>query len=165
MDCPLGRLLVAATDRGISLVSLGDRDDALQRALRDEYPAAELTRDDESLATWVRQIVKHLEGREPHLELPTDVRATAFQWQVWQELRRIPRGETRSYAEVARAIGRPRAVRAVARACAMNPVALVVPCHRVVPAAGGTGGYRWGASRKARLLEREAVSDRPARRR
>lgn len=155
VDCPLGRLLVAATGRGIALVSLGDRDEALARALADEYPAADRTRDDASLTEWVRHIVKHLEGREPHLDLPTDVRATAFQWQVWQELRKIPRGETRSYADVARAIGRPRAVRAVARACATNPVALVVPCHRVVPSAGGTGGYRWGASRKARLLERE----------
>jgi AraC family transcriptional regulator, regulatory protein of adaptative response / methylated-DNA-[protein]-cysteine methyltransferase len=163
VDCPLGRLLVAATERGVSLVSLGDADAALERALREEYPAAQLTRADESLAAWVRQIVKHLEGREPHLDLPVDVRATAFQWQVWQELQRIPRGETRSYAEVARAIGRPRAVRAVARACATNPVALVVPCHRVVPAAGGTGGYRWGASRKARLLERESLSARSGR--
>ena len=111
----------------------------------------------------MRRIVKHLEGREPHLDLPVDVRATAFQWRVWEELRRIPRGETRSYAEVARAIGSPRAVRAVARACATNPVALVVPCHRVVPAAGGTGGYRWGAERKARLLERESVSARSGR--
>jgi AraC family transcriptional regulator of adaptative response/methylated-DNA-[protein]-cysteine methyltransferase len=165
VDCPLGRLLVAATGRGIALVSLGDRDEALERALAGEYPAAGRTRDDAALAEWVRRIVKHLEGREPHLDLPTDVRATAFQRQVWQELRKIPRGETRTYAEVARAIGRPGAVRAVARACAANPVALVVPCHRVVPAAGGAGGYRWGAARKARLLESEAVSAGPARRR
>lgn len=158
VDCPLGRLLVAATERGVSLVSLGDADPTLERALRDEYPAAEIEREDKALAGWVRAIVKHLEGREPHLDLPIDVRATAFQWQVWQELQRIPRGETRSYADVARAIGRPRAVRAVARACATNPVALVVPCHRVVPSAGGTGGYRWGAKRKALLLEKESVS-------
>jgi AraC family transcriptional regulator of adaptative response/methylated-DNA-[protein]-cysteine methyltransferase len=163
VDCPLGRLLVAATDRGVSLVSLGDGDAALERALRQEYPAAETTRDDGALAGWVGQIVKHLEGREPHLDLPTDVRATAFQWQVWQELRRIPRGETRTYADVARAIGRPRAVRAVARACATNPVALVVPCHRVVPSQGGPGGYRWGAGRKERLLAGETVSGSPAR--
>ncbi len=160
---PLGRLLVAATGRGVSLVSLGDADAPLERALREEYPAAEITRDDAALAERVRHIVKHLEGREPHLDLPVDVRATAFQWRVWQELRTIPRGETRSYAEVARAIGKPRAVRAVARACATNPVALVVPCHRVVPAAGGTGGYRWGADRKAALLERESVSARAGR--
>lgn len=163
VECPLGRLLVAATERGVSLVSLADADATLERALREEYPAAEVTRDDDALADQVRHIVKHLEGREPHLDLPVDVRATAFQWQVWQELRRIPRGETRSYAEVARAIGRPRAVRAVARACATNPVALVVPCHRVVPTAGGTGGYRWGSARKALLLERESLSGRKAR--
>jgi AraC family transcriptional regulator of adaptative response/methylated-DNA-[protein]-cysteine methyltransferase len=155
---PLGRLLVAATERGVSLVSLGDADAPLERALREEYPAAEVARDDAALAERVRHIVKHLEGREPHLDLPVDVRATAFQWRVWQELRAIPRGETRSYAEVARAIGRPQAARAVARACATNPVALVVPCHRVVPAGGGTGGYRWGRARKAALLERESVS-------
>lgn len=158
VDCPLGRLLVAATERGVSLVSLGESDEALERALQAEYPAAQVARDDASLRDWVRHIVKHLEGREPHLDLPVDVRATAFQWQVWEELRRIPRGETRTYADVARAIGRPRAVRAVARACATNPVALVVPCHRVVPSAGGTGGYRWGDARKARLLESESVS-------
>jgi AraC family transcriptional regulator of adaptative response/methylated-DNA-[protein]-cysteine methyltransferase len=158
--CPLGRLLVAATDRGICLVSLGDDDAALERSLRDEYPAAEIVAGDGALQAWVRHIVAHLKGREPHLELPIDVRATAFQWRVWQELRRIPRGETRSYAEVARALGQPRAARAVARACAQNPVALVVPCHRVVPAAGGSGGYRWGAQRKAKLLAKEAVSAR-----
>ena len=107
VPCPLGRLLVAATERGVSLVSLGDADAALERVLRDEYPAAGLTRDDAALAEQVRHIVKHLEGREPHLDLPVDVRATAFQWRVWEELRRIPHGETRSYAEVARAIGRP----------------------------------------------------------
>jgi AraC family transcriptional regulator of adaptative response/methylated-DNA-[protein]-cysteine methyltransferase len=157
---PLGRLLVAATGKGVCLVSLGDGDAALERVLREEYPAAELARDDAALAERVRHIVKHLEGREPHLDLPVDVRATAFQWRVWEELRRIPRGETRSYADVARAIGSPRAVRAVARACATNPVALVVPCHRVVPASGGTGGYRWGADRKAALLERESAGAR-----
>ena len=159
-DSPLGRLLVAATERGVALVSLGAADRALERVLHEEYPAAEKSADDASLGGLVRKIVAHLAGREPHLDLPVDVRATAFQWRVWQELRAIPRGETRSYAEVARAIGRPTAARAVARACATNPVALVVPCHRVVPQAGGTGGYRWGSERKARLLEAEAVSAR-----
>jgi AraC family transcriptional regulator, regulatory protein of adaptative response / methylated-DNA-[protein]-cysteine methyltransferase len=159
-DSPLGRLLVAATERGVALVSLGADDGALERVLHDEYPAAEKSAGDPSLAAWVDRIVAHLAGREPHLDLPVDVRATAFQWRVWQELRAIPRGETRSYAEVARAIGRPTAARAVARACATNPVALVVPCHRVVPQAGGTGGYRWGRERKVRLLEAEAVSAR-----
>jgi AraC family transcriptional regulator of adaptative response/methylated-DNA-[protein]-cysteine methyltransferase len=105
----------------------------------------------------VRAILAHLDGTSPALDLPIDVRATAFQWQVWRALQAIPYGETRPYAEVARAIGRPSAARAVARACATNPVALVVPCHRVVPSAGGVGGYRWGTKRKARLLESERV--------
>jgi AraC family transcriptional regulator of adaptative response/methylated-DNA-[protein]-cysteine methyltransferase len=159
-DSPLGRLLVAATERGVALVSLGEDDRALTRALHEEYPAAEKSEGDATLGGWVRAIVAHLAGREPHLDLPLDVRATAFQWRVWQELRAIPRGETRSYTEVARAIGRPAAARAVARACATNPVALVVPCHRVVPVTGGAGGYRWGRERKTRLLEAEAVSAR-----
>lgn len=162
-DSPLGRLLVAATARGVALVSLGADDRTLVRALQEEYPAAERGPGDARLGAWVRAIVAHLAGREPHLDLPLDVRATAFQWRVWQELRAIPRGETRSYAEVARAIGRPGAARAVARACATNPTALIVPCHRVVPQAGGTGGYRWGRERKARLLESEAASARRAR--
>ena len=142
---------------------MDDLQPTTEERLQEEYPAAEVTRDDAALAERVRHIVKHLEGREPHLDLPVDVRATAFQWRVWEELRRIPRGETRSYADVARAIGRPRAVRAVARACATNPVAIVVPCHRVVPASGGTGGYRWGADRKAALLERESAGAREGR--
>ncbi len=101
---------------------------------------------------WVKAIAEHLRGDAPSLDLPIDVQATAFQWKVWRALQRIPYGETRAYAEVARSIGKPKAVRAVARACATNPVCLVVPCHRVVPKAGGTGGYRWGADRKERLL-------------
>jgi AraC family transcriptional regulator of adaptative response/methylated-DNA-[protein]-cysteine methyltransferase len=101
--------------------------------------------------------VRQLEGREPTAELPLDVRATSFQRQVWEELRNIPWGQTRTYGEVARAVGQPTAARAVARACATNPAALVIPCHRVVPAGGGTGGYRWGAARKARLLKAEAA--------
>jgi AraC family transcriptional regulator of adaptative response/methylated-DNA-[protein]-cysteine methyltransferase len=107
------------------------------------------------LARWTTEIVAHLEDREPRLDLPIDVRATAFQWQVWQALAAIPYGETRTYGDIAATIGQPRAVRAVARACATNPVALAIPCHRVVPAAGGTGGYRWGADRKKALLGRE----------
>ena len=106
-------------------------------------------------AEWVKAIAQHLRGDAPSLDLPIDVQATAFQWKVWRALQRIPYGETRAYAEVARSIGKPKAVRAVARACATNPVCLVVPCHRVVPTAGGTGGYRWGAARKEALLKRE----------
>src|SRR5206468_332838 len=107
------------------------------------------------LAQWANAIVAHLAGREPRLDLPLDVQATAFQWQVWQALAAIPYGETRTYSAVAASIGRPRASRAVARACATNPVALAIPCHRVVPAAGGQGGYRWGAVRKKALLTQE----------
>ena len=103
----------------------------------------------------MKAIAKHLRGDEPALDLPIDVQATAFQWKVWRALQRIPYGETRAYAEVAKSIGKPKAVRAVARACATNPVALIVPCHRVVPSAGGTGGYRWGADCKERLLSTE----------
>jgi AraC family transcriptional regulator of adaptative response/methylated-DNA-[protein]-cysteine methyltransferase len=112
------------------------------------------------LARWTSEIVAHLEGREPRLDLPIDVRATAFQWQVWQALAAIPYGETRTYGDIAATIGQPRAVRAVARACATNPVALAIPCHRVVPAAGGTGGYRWGANRKEALLGLEGLHGR-----
>jgi AraC family transcriptional regulator of adaptative response/methylated-DNA-[protein]-cysteine methyltransferase len=108
-----------------------------------------------ALARWTNQLLAHLAGRRPRLDLPLDVQATAFQWQVWTALGSIPYGQTRSYAEVASAIGRPRAARAVARACAANPVALAIPCHRVVPSGGGVGGYRWGIERKKALLTRE----------
>ncbi|MDH4065090.1 MAG: methylated-DNA--[protein]-cysteine S-methyltransferase, partial [Acidobacteriota bacterium] len=107
-------------------------------------------------AEWVRAVVQHLRGELPRLDLPIDVRATAFQWKVWRALQAIPYGQTRAYAEVARSIGQPTAARAVARACATNPVCLVVPCHRVVQTDGGLGGYRWGVERKKRLLERES---------
>ena len=152
---PLGRLLVAATPRGVCAVSMGGSDAELLRALEAEYPAATLQGADAALEKWARHIVAHLEGRRPRLDLPLDIQATAFQWQVWQALSKIPYGETRSYADIAAAIGRPRAHRAVARACASNPVALAIPCHRVVPSAGGTGGYRWGKERKTMLLAKE----------
>lgn len=153
-DSPLGRLLVGATERGVSAVYLHDDDRQLERALREEYPAAEVQRDD-ARGPWLEAILAFLAGRRPHLDLPIDVQATAFQWQVWEALRRIPYGETRSYAEVARALGRPTASRAVARACATNRVALVIPCHRVVGSDGSLTGYRWGAARKQALLDRE----------
>ncbi len=152
---PLGRLLVAATERGVCMVSLGDADEPLEEALARELPAAELRRDDAAMREQVGAIVRHLRGELPHLDLPLDVRATAFQRRVWQALREIPYGATRSYAEIARAIGAPRATRAVARACATNPVPLVIPCHRVVRSDGVSGGYRWGAKRKEELLRRE----------
>ena len=155
VDSPLGRLLVAATSRGVCAVSMGSSDADLARALEREYPAAAITEDADALSRWTQSILTHLAGRRPRLDLPLDVQATAFQWQVWNALSAIPYGETRSYGDVAAAIGRPRAARAVARACAANPVALAIPCHRVVTSAGGAGGYRWGPSRKRALLARE----------
>jgi AraC family transcriptional regulator of adaptative response/methylated-DNA-[protein]-cysteine methyltransferase len=155
VDSAVGRLLVAATERGVCLVSMGRSDAELQASLRHEYPEATITRDPGGLSQWTRQVLDHLGGRVPRLDLPLDIQATAFQWQVWDALAAIPAGSTRTYAEVAAAIGRPGAARAVARACATNPVALAIPCHRVVPAAGGVGGYRWGASRKQALLAQE----------
>ena len=159
-DGPLGRLLVGATARGIAAIYFGADDGALEETLAAEFPAAERTRDDAGLGAWMAPLLAHLEGRQPNLDLPLDVRATAFQRQVWEALRAIPSGETRSYGDVARAIGRPKAVRAVARACAANRLAVVVPCHRVVRGDGSIGGYRWGVERKKKLLavERKAAS-------
>jgi AraC family transcriptional regulator, regulatory protein of adaptative response / methylated-DNA-[protein]-cysteine methyltransferase len=156
VDSPLGRLLVAATERGICRVGLHDSDEVLADTLRHEYPAAEIRQDETRLRGWVQALVSHLQGEQPHLDLPVDIRATAFQWRVWEELRNIPYGETRSYSEIASAIGQPQARRAVAQACKQNPVPLIIPCHRVVRGDGSQGGYRWGAERKKRLLEQEA---------
>ena len=153
---PLGQVLVAATANGVCSVKLGVSKAALVRDLRREYPGADIKASKQTRTEWVKAIVQHLRGEAPSLDLPIDVQATAFQWKVWRALQRIPYGETRAYADVAKAIGQPKGARAVARACATNPVCLVIPCHRVVPAAGGTGGYRWGAERKARLLAKEA---------
>jgi AraC family transcriptional regulator, regulatory protein of adaptative response / methylated-DNA-[protein]-cysteine methyltransferase len=163
-ETPLGRLLVAVSERGVCAVTLGDSDGDLEAALRREYPQARIelgaTGNDAHLEEWLGAVVRHLEGSQPSLALPLDVQATAFQRRVWQALQEIPYGATRSYGEIAAAIGQPQASRAVARACASNRVALVVPCHRVVrgdfATSGEAGGYRWGAERKRRLLEREA---------
>lgn len=155
VGCSLGRLLVAATGKGVCAVRLGDSDAALEADLLSEYPAADVHRNDEALAKSVEQLLDHLKGARPHLDLPLDVQATAFQWRVWEQLREIPYGSTRSYSEIARAIGRPTATRAVARAIATNPVALVIPCHRVIREDRSLGGYRWGIERKQALLERE----------
>lgn len=167
---PFGRLLAAAAARGLCAVYMGDDDTRLEENLRQEYPAAEVRRapsepEENSnpsaasaadlLGAWVEAITRHLQGSLPRLDLPLDLQATAFQLRVWEELRRIPYGETRSYGEVARAIGQPGAARAVARACAANPAALVTPCHRVVRGDGQPGGYRWGSRRKQALLEQE----------
>lgn len=155
---PLGRLLVAATSHGISAVYLGESDARLLATLRKEYPRAEIRPAEGDFSRWVRALLKHLRGRQPNLNLPLDVQATAFEQRVWQELRRIPFGSTRTYAQVARALGKPRAVRAVARACANNPVSIVVPCHRVIRADGSLAGYRWGLERKRALLARERAA-------
>ncbi len=154
-DSRLGRLLVGATDHGVSAIYLGDDDDELESAIRTEYPAAEIVRDASGLDGWVAVIVAHLAGQQTHLDLPLDVQATAFKRRVWEALREIPYGTTRGYAEIARQIGQPTAVRAVANACATNPVALLVPCHRVVRSDGAPGGYRWGAERKEAILAME----------
>ena len=159
---PLGRLLVAATERGICAVRLGDDDQELASALRQDYPQATLERvaGGDPLEDWLEIILESLspspDSAPAALDaLPLDVRATAFEWRVWRELQRIPRGATRSYGEVAAAVGAPNAARAVGRACGANRVALVVPCHRVVGARGKLGGYRWGVERKQRLLAGE----------
>jgi AraC family transcriptional regulator, regulatory protein of adaptative response / methylated-DNA-[protein]-cysteine methyltransferase len=160
--CSLGRVLVAATERGISAVYLGDRDSELATALRKEYPRAEIQSESVEHSKWVRDIVRHLAGTNPRLNLPTDVVATAFQRRVWEALQAIPLGSTRTYSEVARLIGKPGAIRAVARACATNPTSVVVPCHRVVRSDGSLGGYRWGLERKRSLLEQERRAGRRA---
>ena len=156
----LGLLLVAVTERGVCSVSLGDDEETLVAALRAEYPAAELSRTTDANDRLVDAVVAHVEGRAEVDELPLDVRATAFQWQVWRALQRIPEGATRSYQAIAEELGRPTAARAVARACASNRVAVLIPCHRVVRGDGALGGYRWGIARKATLLAREGA--RPA---
>jgi AraC family transcriptional regulator, regulatory protein of adaptative response / methylated-DNA-[protein]-cysteine methyltransferase len=154
-DSPLGRLLVAATAKGICSVKLGDKDQTLEDELRQEYPAASITPNRTDLARWVKTILTYLNGHRPHLDLPLDIQATAFQWKVWRYLQSIPHGETRAYSQVAHDIGEPSAVRAVARACATNPVCLVIPCHRVVGKNGSLTGYRWGVERKRTLLKNE----------
>ena len=152
---PLGKVLVAATERGVSAVYLGDEQNKLVAELREEYPRAEISPAAAGVQKWVGEIVQRIEGKPAQAELPLDLQATAFQRRVWQELQRIPRGTTRTYAQVARALGNPKAVRAVARACATNPVSIVVPCHRVVREDGKLAGYRWGLPRKEQLLASE----------
>ncbi len=163
-ETPVGWVLVAATDRGLCGVQLGDSAAALAARLEEEFPYAEIapasTDSDGQLARWMATLRRHLSGAEPHLDLPLDIRASAFQIKVWQYLQSIPYGETRSYSQVAEGIGKPKAVRAVASACAANQAALVIPCHRVIRANGELGGYRWGEERKRLLLEREGASRR-----
>ncbi len=156
---PVGLMMVAATDRGLCFVQFGDNAQALLRQLCREYSNADITpienADDPHLAAWVEALSKHLEIGGPHLDLPVDVRATAFQMRVWAYLQSIPAGQVQSYGEVAQAIGRPGAARAVARACASNLCAIVIPCHRVIRGTGQLGGYKWGLDRKRALIDRE----------
>lgn len=157
-DTSLGSLLVAATERGVCAVKLGDDAEELESILATEYPAAIRARvaaPSSPLGSWVAEIVKAVEGERARTAVPIDIRASAFQWKVWQELQKIPFGETRSYTEIAGAIGSPKAVRAVANACARNPVAVIVPCHRVLRRGGALGGYRWGIERKRTLIDKE----------
>lgn len=151
----LGDVLVAATGRGVCRVDIDDDRRALERRLREEFPKARLRREDDGLASTTSLIVAYVAGEGPWPRLPVAVRATAFQGRVWEALRAIAPGSTMTYTQLAAAIGSPRAARAVARACATNPIALLVPCHRILPSAGGVGGYRWEARRKERLLELE----------
>src|SRR5215467_5983818 len=155
VDSSLGRLLVAVTERGVCAVKIADNDAELEKDLRAEFPEAQIKRDESLLREPVQKILNHLEKNEPRLDLPLDIKATAFQRQVWEKLRAIPYGQTVSYGDVAKALGKPGAVRAVGRACATNPVALVIPCHRVVREDNSLGGYRWGLERKKKLLDLE----------
>lgn len=157
--CEFGLALVATTATGVCSVALGDNESALEAALRAEFFAATIERDDARLHEYLQAVILICKGQQPHQALPIDVRATAFQWRVWRELRAIPIGQTRTYAQVATSLEMPTAARAVARACATNPIALVVPCHRVVRGDGNLAGYRWGIERKARLLEAEKTKE------
>ncbi len=154
-QCSLGAVLVAATARGIAAITLGDDPEALVRDLEDRFPAAELVGGDPGFETTVAAVVGFVEAPRRALDLPLDIRGTAFQERVWQVLRAIPAGETLSYADVAARLGAPKAVRAVAGACAANALAVAIPCHRVVRTGGDLSGYRWGVERKRALLERE----------
>lgn len=153
--CSLGYVLAAATERGICAVMLDDTADILETKLRDEFPGAHIHADTDSLREPLSGVLDYIEGQQPHVELPLDIRGTAFQQRVWQALRQIPYGETRSYSEVAEALGQPAATRAVASAIANNHIAVVIPCHRVVRQDGSMGGYKWGLARKQALLQRE----------
>lgn len=156
-ECSLGSILVARSERGVCAILLGDDPDALARELQDRFPRATLIGGDPAFEDLVARVVGFIEAPRLGLDLPLDVRGTAFQQRVWQALREIPAGTTVSYRELARRIGSPAAVRAVARACATNPLAVAIPCHRVVRSDGGLAGYRWGVERKRTLLQREAT--------
>lgn len=155
VKCPLGFLILAATKKGICLVRIGDTHKALVDELKNEFKNADINEINSEVSEWTQMLVNYLAGNTPWPKLPYDIKATAFQRKVWDHLRTIPEGQTFHYSEIAASIGQPKATRAVARACATNPVAIVIPCHRVVPKTGGVGGYRWGQERKRKLLTME----------
>ena len=161
-ETTLGWMMIAATDRGISFVQFADDTRTLLSMLEKEYPQAEVVPMDEpshpAFVAWISAVQNHLAGHRPHLNLPLDIRATSFQMKVWNYLQSIPYGSVQSYGEVAAAIGKPKAVRAVARACASNKIAILIPCHRVIRADGDLAGYRWGIERKRELIRKEAMA-------
>jgi AraC family transcriptional regulator of adaptative response/methylated-DNA-[protein]-cysteine methyltransferase len=164
VETPLGWALVAATGRGICMTALADDRDSLAAALRQRFPAAAVIAEDAGLKDWADRIVGFITAPDQNLDLPLDIQGTAFQARVWRALQKIPLGKTASYTEIAAALGQPKAVRAVAQACAANKLALLVPCHRVIRSDGDLGGYRWGLERKRELLAREraAAAQEPA---
>ena len=157
-ESPIGRMLIAATDKGVCSIQFADSEEELEQGLKHEFPFALRRRDDDGMANLAGQVVQRISGAESSSSLPLDIQATAFQRRVWSHLQKISFGKTQSYTQVAKAIRRPSAVRAVARACATNPVAIAIPCHRVLRSNGDLGGYRWGLQRKKTLLEIEASS-------
>ena len=157
-DTPLERMIVAATDRGIAFLGFGSNDDVLLAELQGDFPLAEIAEDYDGLGDLIDKVVDSFDHHDKQIGLPLDVRGTAFQAKVWQALQDIPPGETRSYGQIAAVLGKPKAARAVGRACATNPVSLVVPCHRAVGSSGALTGYRWGVDRKRTLLEREKLA-------
>jgi AraC family transcriptional regulator of adaptative response/methylated-DNA-[protein]-cysteine methyltransferase len=156
----LGRVLLAATTKGVAAIYLGDSDASLEAALHREYFAADIRKHPAAVSGWLQELVRHIAGDQPELSLPVDVKATAFQRRVWEALQRIPRGQTQTYSQLAESVGLPKGRRAVARACATNPVSVLIPCHRAVRQDGGLGGYRWGIERKRKLLELEKTKQR-----
>lgn len=158
IDSPVGRLLLGATQNGVCAVCMGASDEAVEAALREDYYAADLYRDDEAMKDWAGHFSEYFEGHELPRNLPIDVQATAFQWKVWKQIQNIPYGETASYAKIAQRIGDPMSVRAVANACARNHVALIIPCHRIVGSKGELRGYKWGVKRKQAILSMERNS-------
>jgi AraC family transcriptional regulator of adaptative response/methylated-DNA-[protein]-cysteine methyltransferase len=155
LDSPVGRVMIAATERGVCALFLGDTDAALEAELRAEFPDARILQDSSGLGEWAEGVSACLEGRVRRADVRLDARGTPFQHRVWAQLRTIPAGQTRTYTEVAEALGLSRGARAVARACATNPVSVIVPCHRVVRGDGNLAGYRWGIARKRALLDLE----------